>query len=444
MDLDLIQVVPRCSRMVARKGTVVLVRIANNHGVVMNTNLRIRINGGGFSLDQTFPMQIAAGEVKKEYLFADRPIMFPAAQASYPISVIAEIADPGSAGLQPGDCRLRNDAIANRLTWKVVTTDTSFSLLWAKVGSLLDIGNYAPDSHFDEIEELGTGYIRAVYPLIGPSSVKSPVGILPPPITAASDWLVSVLSAFGLPADAVEPVVLTFELNAVAALLPYSRLMGVLPHKDWFERFSFWSGVTGFSLGEFAPRAVIFLPRHDNGGQIGPQTTLPAHELGHTFGLSTDSRLKSSWVCDIDWPVVGHAACGLVGGFDEYNHSDPNLQDGNSASGYWVGRGSEPPSLAPLASTEQCDSHCFMGGSPVNPEADWTANRRWIDAADYDHLIDKLVMHPDPEVVYVSGMISWHNQLYLGRCVRHDAAFPITRGEGGCTGSASWTSPAVR
>ena len=49
-------------------------------------------------------------------------------------------------------------------------------------------------------------------------------------------------------------------------------------------------------------------------------------------------RLKTSWVCDIDWPVVGHAACGLVGEFDEYN-DDPNLKPGNPASGYWVRRG---------------------------------------------------------------------------------------------------------
>ena len=124
---------------------------------------------------------------------------------------------------------------------------------------------------------------------------------------------------------------LTFELNGVAALLPQNRLMGVLPNKDWFERFSYWSDVTGFSLGEFAPRAVIFLPRLEDGTKIGPQITLPAHELGHTFGLSVDSRLKSSWVCDIDWPIVGHAPCGLVGGFDEYQHDDAALQDGNPA-----------------------------------------------------------------------------------------------------------------
>jgi hypothetical protein len=434
VDLDLIQVVPRTNRIVARKGTVVMIRIANNHGVTINTSLRIRISGGGMSVDESFPLQVASGEVKKEYLFADHPIMFPTRASAYPIAVVAEIVDPGSAGLPARDCRLSNDRLSNRSTWKVVTTDPNFSLLWAKVGSLLDIGNYAPDAHFDEIVELGTGYIRAVYPLIGPQSDSAPTPIPPPPITAASDWLVTVLSAFGLPVDAVEPVVLTFELNGIAALLPYNRLMGVLPNKDWFKRFSYWTDVTGFSLGEFAPRAVIFLPRSEGGGQPGPPTTLPAHELGHTFGLSTDSRLKSSWVCDIDWPVVGHAACGLVGGFDEYNHTEVDLQNGNPANGYWVKRGSEPPALASLAGKEQCDSHCFMGSSPVDAHLDWPHRGRWIDAADYDRLIDKLVMHPDPEVIYVSGMISWHNQIYLGRCVRLEAGLPDHSGRRGMYG----------
>jgi hypothetical protein len=434
VDLDLIQVVPRTSRLVARKGTVVMVLIANNHPVTINSTIRIRISGGSFAVDETFPLQIKAGEVQKRYLFADHPIAFPAAQTSYPVAVVAEVVDPGSAGLPSGDCRLGNDRFTNRTTWKVVTTDPNFSLLWAKVGSLLDVGNYVPDSHFDEIFELGTAYIRAVYPLIGPISTQLSVDIPPPPVTAAADFVVSILSSFGLPVDAVEPVVLTFELNGVAALLPQSRLMGVLPNKDWFRRFSAWSDVTGFSLGEFMPRAVIFLPRDESGSTVGPMITLPAHELGHTFGLSVDSRLKTSWVCDIDWPVVGHAACGLVGGFDEYNHDDPNLQDGNPASGYWVKRGGEPPPLDTLADQEQCDSHCLMGNSPVNAHTNWPALGRWIDPADYDRLIDKLVIHPDPEVVYVSGMISWHNQIYLGRCVRLDAGLPDHSGARGMYG----------
>ena len=53
----------------ARKGTVVLVRIANNHGVAIEHDARVRITGGGIIVDETFPMQIAAGEVKKHYFF---------------------------------------------------------------------------------------------------------------------------------------------------------------------------------------------------------------------------------------------------------------------------------------------------------------------------------------------------------------------------------------
>jgi hypothetical protein len=64
VDLDLIQVVPRTSRLAARKGTVVMVLIANNHPVTINSTIRIRISGGGFAVDEMFPLQIKAGEVQ--------------------------------------------------------------------------------------------------------------------------------------------------------------------------------------------------------------------------------------------------------------------------------------------------------------------------------------------------------------------------------------------
>ena len=435
VDFDLIQVTPRTNRMVGRKGTVVMVIIANNYSVAMDTNLRIRISGGSFVVDETFPLHIEAGEVKKQYLFTDHPINFPPnPTASYLLAVVADIVDPGSSGLPAGDCRLSNDRYTNRTTWKVVATKTNFTLLWAKVGSLLDIGNYAPDSQFQKLSELGTGYIRAVYPLSGPVSTSSSSDIPPPPLTAVTDWLFSILSAFGIPFDGFEPIALTFELSALAALLPCDRLLGVLPNKDWFERFSGWSDITGFSLGEFAPRAVIFLPQHDNGSDIGPQMTLPAHEMGHTFGLSVDPSLKSSWVCSVDWPIVGHAACGLRGGFDEYNSPVPAFQDGNPSSGYWVKRSDEPPALAALSDNEQCDSNCLMGNSPVNAQDNWAGLSRWIDPADYDQLLDKLALTPDPEVIYVSGMIAWNNQIYVGRCMRLDAGVPDHSGNHGMYG----------
>ena len=87
----------------------------------------------------------------------DHPIAFPTASASYPLAVFADLVDPGSASLPTSDCRLTNDRYTNRTTWKVVTTDPKFLLLWAKVGSLLDVGNYVPDSQFEEMVELGTG-----------------------------------------------------------------------------------------------------------------------------------------------------------------------------------------------------------------------------------------------------------------------------------------------
>ena len=172
----------------------------------------------------------------------------------------------------------------------------------------------------------------------------------------------SVLSAFGLPVDAVEPVVLTFELNGVAALLPHSRLMGVLPNKDWFSRFSFWSEVTGILARRVRAAGGDLSAALESGNEVGPQMTLPAHELGHTFGLSTDSRLKDK--LGVRHRLAGRGPCRLAASSAASTNTTiaiPNLQDGNPASGYWVRRGSEPPALTALADQEQCDSHCFMG-----------------------------------------------------------------------------------
>jgi hypothetical protein len=434
VDFDLIQVVPRSNRLVAGKGTVAMVRIANNYHSTINTNLQVRVSGGGVSVNETVPIQIGPGEVKKEYLFTSNPIIFPPSTNSYPIAVMAKVDDPGSERLPSDSCLRMNDGTNNRITWKVVTTRDEFSMLWAKVGTLLDVANYVPDTHFDELFELGAPYIETVFPLRNPVADKSPIPIPPPPVTTASDWLLTVLSAFQFPLDFLEPVIFLFELSSLVPLTGYDRLLGVLPNKDWFERFSGWERPTGFSLGEFAPHAVIFEPRGERNGVLGPKMTLPAHELGHTFGLSTDARLKSSWVCEFDWPVVGHAACGLRGGFDEYKHSDPALKEGNPSSGYWVATGNEPAALQPFANNEQCDSHCLMGGSRTNAHLNWPQDGRWIDPADYSQLIDKLAIHSDPELIYVSGMISWRNDIYLGPWFRFGEGIPDHPGVRGMYG----------
>jgi hypothetical protein len=54
-----------------------------------------------------------------------------------------------------------------------------------------------------------------------------------------------------------------------------------------------------------------------------------------------------------------------------------------------------------------------MGITNANDFLTWPMSKTWIDDADYEHLIDKLQTHPDPEVLHVSGMISGWDEVYI-------------------------------
>jgi hypothetical protein len=414
VETDLVQVIFHTPKMIAGKPTIVMTSIANNYPTTITTHVNIIVSGAGVNRNEIFPLTLGAGEVKKEYFFLDDPIRFPESAAGQQVALLVRVEDAGNQGLDPQNCLRTNDGNTNRLIWKTVTTPIRYEFLWAKVGTLLDGFNFATDSQLLENMTLGGAYIHGVYPLSYPYNHPAPIGILPP-LNAATDFLTTILGVFGIPADNVTPFALVFELNAVANIVGCDRLMGVLPNKDWFKRFTydFFDKVTGLSLGEFAPHAVIFLPEYGDGSNLGPAMTLPAHELGHTFGLSMDPTLKDSWVCAVDWPILGHTACGIVGGFDEYKSS--THPDGNPSNGFWIAQGNEPASLAGLLNKEMCGTYCFMSGSPSNAHLSWVStNRKWIDPADYDQLVNKLQTTPDPEVIYVSGIISWNDQFYFG------------------------------
>jgi hypothetical protein len=427
MEVDLVQVIQHADRLAANKPTIVMTRVANNFPMPITTAIQVLVVGTTVIKNDVFPVTLGPGEVKKLYFYRDAPFTFPGTTTPYHAVVHVRIDPSGSysGGLPPGDCRIVNDQ-SPRIPLKVVNTGQRRPLAWAKAGALLDITDLATDAQLDEIRDLGTGFINGVYPT-SYSSYEWPI-MAPAPTSAALDWLVTVLSAFGIPADSVLPFWLVFELNGDAVLSGTDRLMGVL-HTNWFDRFSYdlWEEVTGLSLGEWAPHAVIFEAR--TGDDKTPRMTLPAHELGHTYGLSVDSSLKDSWACSIDWPLVDDLPCGATGGFDEYKNPDPARQNGNPASGFWVRQGGEPAAIASLVDQEQCDSHCLMGPSPFHDP--WTTssgaltgNAHWIDAADYSKLIDKLALVPDPAVIYVSGMISADDQAYLGPLYQFDAGVP--------------------
>lgn len=420
VEVDLVQVVHRPSRLVAGKPTIVMVRVSNSSDHSVNTNLRLRISGSSVDVNETFPLELPESSLSKFYLMVDEPLVFPPAPETYTVTVAVSVDDAFSKGLPQNDCHRVNDLFDKADPLRVITT-APLNLMWAKVGSGLDIGNYTPEEHFNEIRELGRAYVEGTYPASRINWSVSPFP-LSPPLNVVHDWMSAILSFLPY-ARSLDPFALIFELNLLSVVSGSdNRILGVLPSHDWFVRYDGWEGTTGCSMGEFAPHAVIMLARHgDDGAAPRPQMTLPAHELGHTFGLSIDPRLKESWVCDVDWPVVGSLPCGARGGLDEYKHNDALLKRGNPASGFWIRQGSEPAALDLLVNQEQCNSHCFMGGSPSDAHLSWGSSKHWIDRADYEQLLDKLqgggsslLAELTDNSMFVSGLIAWNDQAYLG------------------------------
>ena len=423
-EVDLVQVVHQTKRLIAGKPAVALVRVANNFRTDVSTSVRLEIIGpGGFQVDQTFPIgNLGQAEVRKEYYFAANPIVVPHPTPGDATLYVRARVDPGGAlteTLREGDCRRFNDRIdgpdhENGLQWTIVETEKP-TLFWTRVGMPLDAPSFTPPAHIDEIRTLGDTFIEAIFPVEQTIDWISPIPVVPP-TSSALQFLASVLKVIGIPADALLPFGLVFELNGVSVLLGADRTMGVLPNQDWFRQFSYdtWATKSGLSLGDVAPYAVIFLPVKDRirGEAPGAALTLPGHELGHTYGLSTDPRLKGPF-CSVDWGIF-QLICAAAGGLDERSHDDAALSEGNPSTGYWVRRGTEPQALTQLTSAEQCDSHCVMGTNPQSSHLHWGSRRRWIDAADYEHLVRQLKIGPDPEVLYVSGMIDYEDRAHLG------------------------------
>ena len=139
-------------------------------------------------------------------------------------------------------------------------------------------------------------------------------------------------------------------------------------------------------FSRFGTRLTLIDKNTDASGNVsGPKTSLPAHELGHTFGLSVDPTIKK-WPCSLAGDL-GVIACGMVGGFDEYNSN--THPDGVPTWGYWVPQGPIPPSMLSITG-EQCNTSCMMGSTAINAHDSWLLAGRWVDAADYEQLITRL------------------------------------------------------
>ena len=431
-DVRFVQVVYDAEALATYKPTVVVARIANNYSTDINTNFNISIAGAGVSLQESIPISLQAFEVKTETFFLNNPLRFYTSNPEVN-SVIyqASIDDPGSVGLPINDCKAINDGNRFKTGLNLVQVPRSFRILWAKTGTILDGFNMTTDSQFDSIYNLGASYIDAIYPM-PITHAKSEYAIIPPLSGGLLAFVTSIISPI-LP-DAVdprfvEPYAMILELNGIAHVLNYDRILGVLPSWDWFDRYPYLEDVTGLSLGEFMPGAVIFEPKDKNKGAA---MTLPAHELGHTFGLSVDSRLKNvidkSWVCEIDWPIIGGTGCGIVGGFDEYQFPDIIMKKGNPSAGYWIAQGINSSQLSGLVNTQQCEATCMMASSPSDVHLNWGNNPKWIDNPDYNRLLQRMSEEQQsiPNSLYISGLISANDLVYIANVFKRNKPASIT------------------
>jgi hypothetical protein len=420
VGFDLLQVVPNVDRLVANKPAVALVTVANNTPVPQPVSVQLRVftpNSTVYTCVESMGDKLEVGEVRSKYIGASStctPVQMPAGSCSgYEGTAIASlILDPTAEIPDRGACWAINNT-SGAQHWNVVTNRQP-SLLWVRIGRLLDVGHLASTSQFKTIHDLGMPFIRGVYPASGFLDYVSNIEFIPPITGGVYDLLATLLTGFGVPADAVTPFAIVYELDAVAALVGVDRIMGVLP-KAWFDNFLYgiWDRPTGLSLGQWHSRAVIFESESvASDGSSGPKPTLPAHELGHTYGLSLDPTIKDDWRCQIDGDL-GVVACGTAGGFDEYNSS--THEAGVPTWGYWIPQGGPLGDWSGLTG-EQCDSNCLMGRSPTEAHKNWGIAKHWIDSADYDQLNSKLTSCKarGAGVIYVSGIIADDDRAEIG------------------------------
>jgi hypothetical protein len=423
LSVDMIQTIPDASVLIQGKRTILTVIATNNFNSQVDTSIKVTIKSTPDNIipefSRTVPVSFPPRTVKTIYFLLDEsfipPIIPP--PKSYFIDATVHIDPDGKlAPIDPKDCRAINDVVKD-FSRKAVATHVP-KLLWAKVGKLLDVPDkFATDEELSKSREFGGAFIRATYPISSLDISTSPVPIVPP-ASGVFDALLELLHAItGLPADSLTPFLLQFELSAIGGGLGYDSIMGVL-RQDWFADLSGWGGTAGLSSIEMMPHGVIFLANH---------MTTPGHEFGHTFGLSVDPRMKGPFSWET-FPIIG-----AWSDWDEYklvglmDSNDP-IRMGNPASGYWLARGGEPAEMLNLLDKPVCNAHCMMGSLPIridkgpdgNSWATSTKMTSWIDAADYEHLIDKLKLSEDPRTVYLSGIITEGNITLLTDWYTHE------------------------
>jgi len=204
-----------------------------------------------------------------------------------------------------------------------------------------------------------------------------------------------------------EPFNTLLHYNGMAAQAGIDRMV-LSVRNGWFADNQFrhqfiGAGSVGYSLGWFAPRAVLA-----EDGFYGVST----HELGHTYNLSQHPCSNAS-------PPFG------PGCFDEYAHpakdGRPYEALGFDVSGQIYPNGihvgpfppygnlacpTTPPQTRDICAPNLMDLVCGIG---KDCGGGYSGYQNWIDTFTFQYLMENTLPHADPFVVNVGGLIRFPN-----------------------------------
>jgi len=372
--LETIQVTPNPDAIVEDKPTMVRLAICSTYTDPKEVLVRVRATdkaGNVFLEDKTVSVPgCGNSDVNMFQGACPVPVGVPAFQPQDGIlnfmQVDAEIdpnhivdCPPGPAGgCDLADCKIQNNGAADR-TMRIKETRPLRVLYQPFTGALVCAIQWGDGDLAEAVQAAADPFLLDIYPI---TSVDSQATDEPFP-----------LHGLGGPVSCAHPALV--ENDIVGAILG-TKIVGVVRALPSFFDCEYivpaCAAAVGASGGRFAPHMV--LTQH-----TFASAELVAHEIGHTLNLSESP-------CPLGFPES------IFGCEDEYQWCPGPVGYCNAVEGRDDGVRSSGFNVRTCESMD--DTACVMGGSGEGSPT------HWIDGTDYDHLIDKLKLDPDPEVLW--------------------------------------------
>ncbi|MDG2010603.1 MAG: hypothetical protein P8K76_12535 [Candidatus Binatia bacterium] len=392
-----VQIVTSPSKIVEGRETVFLVSLSSSHDADQQALVKVDLTDGNTSAHDERVITVKPEGAVVALFTANPDPLDPASQFiprllnNDALEYTVRVELSSESGYDPQDCRLGNNELDGRVPIVATKNSQVVYLPW-HWDDRLDFGDpregLPPRSQVEKFALSNDRFRNATFPIkpstdsviVGPSLVSekggSPVGGL----------LTALLGLLGIPLD---PPLTVLNASLMAKIAGIDRVV-LVPRLRFIEEETDMYPVQGFSLGEFAPRAVMAEPLDSDpdAARSAIGEYLGAHELGHTYKLS---RRK----------------CSLGGGFglledllnmgcrDEYNHSE---EDGRPYLGHGfdvLGIRTAEPGIISGGSFVGTGEAMIPATGPdsrfvILPNFMDNTEKAWIDSFTHDFLIEEL------------------------------------------------------